>query len=114
MTETLGDLAKRGELSLFTGPFGSALHAHEYQETGVAVIPTEAIAPGRLLHDKIVRISEKKARDLSRYRVQPGDIVFARRGAQACGLSAQVRARDGDAIAGTGAIVLRITARDKI
>lgn len=114
MSETLGQIAERGELSIFTGPFGSALHAHEYQSAGVAVIPTEAIAPGRLIHHKIVRISKDKASELARYRIYPGDIVFARRGVQACGLSALVRERDGEAIAGTGVIALRIIAPDKI
>ena len=108
MVETLGDLAKQGDITISTGPFGSALHAHDYQPIGVPVIPTEAIEPGRLRHDKVVRISEEKARELARHRLKPGDIVFARRGAQACGLSAPVTEEDGEMIAGTGVITLRI------
>ncbi len=114
MGKTLGDLAKSGYIAISTGPFGSALHAHDYQETGIPVIPTEAIEPGRLRHDRIVRISEQKARELARHRLQPGDIVFARRGVQACGLSAPVTKRDGEAIAGTGVITLRILAPEKV
>src|SRR5574341_1258748 len=114
MAETLGDLARRGEIAISTGPFGSALHAHDYQATGVAVIPTEAIEPGRLRHDKIVRISEQKARELARHKLQPGDVVFARRGVQACGLSAPVTEQDGEVIAGTGVITLRVLARERI
>jgi type I restriction enzyme, S subunit len=61
MGETLGDLAKQGAITISTGPFGSALHAHDYQPIGVPVVPTEAIELGRLRHEKIVRISEEKA-----------------------------------------------------
>jgi len=114
MGKTLGDLAKSGYIAISTGPFGSALHAHDYQETGVPVIPTEAIEPGRLRHDRMVRISEQKARELARHRLQLGDIVFARRGVQACGLSAPVTKRDGEAIAGTGVITLRVLAPEKV
>jgi type I restriction enzyme S subunit len=114
MAKTLGDLAKRGEITISTGPFGSALHAHDYRPTGVPVVPTEAIEPGHLRHEKIVRISEEKARELVRHKLQPGDIVFARRGVQACGFSAPVTEQDGAVIAGTGVIALRILAREKI
>lgn len=113
-SETLADFARRGEISISTGPFGSALHAHDYQPTGIAVVPTEAISPRGLLHDRLVRISREKARELERHKLQDGDIVFARRGVQACGISTRVSAADGEAIAGTGVITLRILARDRI
>ena len=40
---TIGRLIDQNSLSLFTGPFGSVLHAHDYTPTGVPVVPTEAI-----------------------------------------------------------------------
>ena len=112
--ETLADFARRGDISISTGPFGSALHAHDYLPTGVAVVPTEAISAQGLLHDKFVRISREKARELERHKLQEGDIIFARRGVQACGISTRVSAADGEVIAGTGAITLRNHAKGKI
>lgn len=113
-SETLADLALRGDISISTGPFGSALHAHDYRATGVAVVPTEAISPRGLLHDRLVRISREKARELERHTLQEGDIVFARRGVQACGISTRISPNDGEAIAGTGVITLRIHSKNKI
>lgn len=108
MSNTLGALSESGLISIRTGPFGSALHAHEYVEEGVSVIPTEAIAEGTISKKKLTYIPAERAKELERYRVLPGNIVFARRGAQACGLSALVKADLPEAIAGTGIIALRI------
>ena len=113
MTSTLADLDKEGLIFIRTGPFGSALHAHEYRDSGVSVIPTEAIQGGRISHDRLMFISEEKACELDRYRVHPGDIPFARRGVRACGFSALVTSDVQNAIAGTGVIVLSIRDRAK-
>jgi len=105
----LGELVKRGEVTLQTGPFGSQLHKHDYIEHGVPVVPTEAIGHGLIVSESVLpQITEKKATELKRHALQRGDILFARRGAQATGLSAYVDDAHVGALCGTGAILLRL------
>jgi type I restriction enzyme S subunit len=77
---TLGEIAVRGGGLLQTGPFGSQLHAHEYVPDGVPVILPQDMVSGELSLESIARITQRKAVVLSRHRVQPNDLVFARRG----------------------------------
>ncbi len=109
---TVGELVKSGEVSIFTGPFGSQLHAHDYEPVGIPVIPTEAIGRRRLKVDNIPHISPETAKRLERYRIRQGDILFARRGVQATGLSAIAGVEHDGWICGTGAIVLRIYSKE--
>ena len=83
---SLGDLCDNGEVRIQTGPFGSQLHSCDYQTTGIPVVPTEAIGRRRIKDGDIPRVSEITAVRLARHKLNPGDILFARRGAQATGL----------------------------
>lgn len=105
---TVGDLCDEGILHTQTGPFGSQLHSYDYVPTGVPVVPTEGIGRRRLLTEGIPEVAEETAERLSRHRLKAGDILFARRGVQATGLSAIVRSRQEGWICGTGAILLRV------
>lgn len=106
---TLGTLCEQTGGTLQTGPFGSQLHAHDYQKHGeVPVVPTSAIGRRRLLDENVERIGREKANELARHYLKPGDILFARRGAQATGLSALVEERHDGWLCGTGAIRLRL------
>ncbi|WP_237711918.1 restriction endonuclease subunit S [Rhodanobacter sp. 115] len=92
-----------------TGPFGSQLHKHDYIEHGIPVVPTEAIGRGLILSESVLpQITSEKASELKRHVLQRGDILFARRGAQATGLSAYVDDDHVGALCGTGAILLRL------
>lgn len=104
---TIGDLVRSGEATIQTGPFGSQLHSYDYIETGTPVIPTEAIGRGRILDIPVPQVSTEKASELARHKLQIGDILFARRGAQATGLSAIVDKRYAGGLCGTGALLLR-------
>lgn len=105
---TIGTLIAEGALRLQTGPFGSQLHQHDYKPTGVPVIPTEGIGRGRINSEAVLpRISKAKAIELGRHRLIVGDILFARRGVQATGLSAYVDETHEGSICGTGALLLR-------
>ena len=104
---TVGDLVLQGEATIQTGPFGSQLHSHDYVAVGTPVIPTEAIGRGRILDIDVPKVGSSKAAELWRHRLRRGDILFARRGAQATGLSAIVDERYEDALCGTGALLLR-------
>ena len=92
-----------------TGPFGSQLHSFDYVSSGIPVVPTEGIGRRRFLTDGIPEISEETAARLSRHRLRAGDILFARRGVQATGLSAIVTPLQEGWICGTGALLLRVT-----
>ena len=104
----IGELTGAAGCGLQTGPFGSQLHAHDYDDAGpVRVVPTSAVGAGRLSVGETQRISSAKGESLSRHAVRTGDILFARRGAQATGLSALVRPEQAGWLAGTGVIRLR-------
>lgn len=105
---TLGEFVKAREVQLQTGPFGSQLHAYDYQPDGVAVVPTEGIKNRRIDHSVLPKISHEKADELKRHRLVEGDILFARRGVQATGHTAMIRRSEVGFICGTGAIRLRI------
>jgi type I restriction enzyme S subunit len=108
-TTAVGELCDAGLAMIQTGPFGSQLHSSDYEITGVPVIPTEAIRRRRLSADaRYPRIAQETAQRLSRHTVHPGDILFARRGAQATGLSALVEQHQAGWICGTGALLLRV------
>jgi len=105
---TLGQLCATGEASIQTGPFGSQLHAHEYADQGIGVVPTEAIAARRLEAAKLVKVPDDVANRLRRHTLKAGDIVFARRGVQATGHSALVTQAFAGSLCGTGVIRLRL------
>jgi type I restriction enzyme S subunit len=105
---TVGVLCDEGVLHTQTGPFGSQLHSYDYVPSGVPVVPTEGIGRRRLLTEGIPEVAEETAARLSRHRLKAGDILFARRGVQATGLSAIVTPRQEGWLCGTGAILLRI------
>lgn len=108
-TTTIGALIDTAGGELQTGPFGSQLHAHDYAEDGpVRVVPTSAIGRRRIDGTGVPRISSAKAAELARHRLRAGDILFARRGVQAAGLSALVTPDQEGWLCGTGAIRLRI------
>ncbi|RRV42614.1 restriction endonuclease subunit S [Pseudomonas sp. o96-267] len=108
---TIGDLVRSGEAIVQTGPFGSQLHSYDYVANGTAVIPTEAIGRGRILDVSVPQVNADKAAELVRHRLSVGDILFARRGAQATGLSAIVDERYQGALCGTGALLLRVRSK---
>ncbi len=110
---TIGGLCDKGVIELQTGPFGSQLHAYDYVQDGIPVVPTEAIRDRRIDHTVLPKISSTKARELARHRLRPGDILFARRGAQATGHIGYIRQAEDGFICGTGAIRLRVTREDE-
>ena len=79
---TLGTLLDRDGGTIQTGPFGSQLHSWEYQREGTPVVMPQDIDLDwdHISPEKVARISRRRANDLSRHAMAPGDIVFARRG----------------------------------
>jgi type I restriction enzyme S subunit len=89
-----------------TGPFGSQLHAYEYQHEGVPVVMPQDINDGIISTEQIARISEQRAEELSRHRMKTGDIVIARRGDLS--RASVITDREETWLCGTGCFLLRI------
>ena len=101
----LGDEVRRFGGTIQTGPFGSQLHASDYVEHGVPVIMPQDLVRRRIAMSKIARTSEGDAQRLARHRVEPGDIIYSRRGNVE--LHALVGMREAGWLCGTGCLLVR-------
>lgn len=88
-----------------TGPFGSQLKAEDYVDDGTPVINPQHLARGIIKADHAVSVDAATAERLSRHRLQPNDVVVARRGE--LGRCAVVRSEHAGWLCGTGSIVVR-------
>ena len=95
---------------LQTGPFGSQLHAYEYQTEGIPVVMPQDINEGTIGTDAIARISEKRAVSLARHQLKIGDIIIARRGELS--RAAAVSKIEEGWLCGTGCFLLRLGRTD--
>jgi len=77
---TLGEIVSDGRGLIQTGPFGSQLHQSDYTEEGTPVIMPTDISDGRVMVDRIARVSEQTTDRLSRHKIEPRTIVLPRRG----------------------------------
>ena len=77
---TLGSICKQQGGTIQTGPFGSQLHASDYDYSGTPVIMPLNLANGIVETSGIARVSQGHVERLSRHCLVPGDIVFSRRG----------------------------------
>ena len=77
----IADLVSSGEAEVRTGPFGTQLHASDYITSGTPVINVRNIGFGGIRADKLEYISDETVRRLSGHVLEPGDIVFGRKGA---------------------------------
>jgi type I restriction enzyme S subunit len=104
--ERLGSILLKSAGYLQTGPFGSQLHADEYQNEGVPVVMPQDINDGLIGITSIARISPARAKSLSRHSLKVGDIIIARRGELS--RAAAVREAEANWICGTGCFLLRL------
>lgn len=91
---------------LQTGPFGSQLKAEDYVDDGVPVIMPVDLTPNGMAFASAKKAPVTKSHELARHILQPGDVLFARRGEIGrCGLYL-----DGDPVAmcGTGCLRARL------
>jgi type I restriction enzyme S subunit len=73
------DIALYTPHAMSTGPFGSAISSKFFQEEGVPVIRggnLSADVTARMSDDKLVFVSEEKAKEFKRSIVRPGDLIF--------------------------------------
>lgn len=102
---TLGELCEKPDGALQTGPFGSQLHKHEYQEEGIAVVNPTHLAGNRINHENVPRVSEAVAQRLVKHRLRKFDILFARRGE--IGRQGLVSEAEETWLCGTGCFLVR-------
>lgn len=79
-TMTLGELCKKHNGQIQTGPFGSQLHQSDYKEVGTPVVMPKDIINDKISTEGIARISDTDVARLSKHILKKGDIVFPRRG----------------------------------
>jgi len=80
-TTTLGALLAEEGGTVKTGPFGTTLKAHEYSAVGVPLISVGEVGDGSLrVSEKTPRVPVEVTSRLLEYLLEPGDIVFGRKG----------------------------------
>jgi type I restriction enzyme S subunit len=104
--ERLGPILLKSGGYLQTGPFGSQLHADEYQNEGVPVVMPQDINDGLIGTTSIARISPARAKSLSRHSLKVGDIIIARRGELS--RAAAIGNEEVNWLCGTGCFLLRL------
>jgi type I restriction enzyme S subunit len=91
---------------LQTGPFGSQLKAEDYVDDGVPVIMPIDLKPKGIDFESAKKAPVTKSSELVRHILQPGDVLFARRGEIGrCGLYLE---GDPVAMCGTGCLRARL------
>ena len=103
---TLGKLCNESGGRIQTGPFGSQLHSHEYEESGLPVVNPTHMLGNRINHQNIPKISIETAARLTRHELREGDILFARRGV--IGRHGLVGKDEVGWICGTGCFLVRL------
>ena len=103
---TLGDQAKAYGGFIQTGPFGSQLHASDYVDEGIPVVMPQDLVNRRISVAKVARVSEDMAQRLSRHALQPGDVVYSRRGDVE--RHALISEREAGWLCGTGCLLVRL------
>jgi len=99
---TLGEICDTVDGLIQTGPFGSQLHESDYAHEGIPVVMPKDIVQGSISTASIARVPLAHVERLSRHRLQPGDIVYGRRGD--IGRQALVRTEQGGWLCGTGCL----------
>lgn len=87
------------------GPFGSQLHASDYQDEGIPVVMPSNMDFDEITTNGISRISPLVAQKLSIHKVVPGDIILPRRGDLS--KRAYISSEQEGWICGTGSIRIR-------
>jgi type I restriction enzyme S subunit len=107
---TIGAICDEFGGEVQTGPFGSQLHASDYSVEGTPVVMPQDMVDGRIVTDKIARVSQKHVARLPQHRLQAGDIVYSRRGDVS--RFAIVAEAESGWLCGTGSIRVRLKSPD--
>jgi type I restriction enzyme, S subunit len=102
---TLAELCASGGGEIQTGPFGSQLHASDYNADGIPVVMPQDLRGDVISTEKIARVGSEHQERLQRHQLRVGDIVYARRGDLT--RRALVREREESWLCGTGCLRIR-------
>ncbi|HGS4737083.1 TPA: restriction endonuclease subunit S [Vibrio cholerae] len=109
---TLGEYLDSTGGSIQTGPFGSQLHASDYVEVGTPSVMPKNISVEGINTDDIAKVSNEDMLRLSKYHLEPGDIVYSRRGdVEKCAL---VKEQEAGWLCGTGCLRVRLGNSDSV
>ena len=98
---------KLGEVSeIITGPFGSSLHEKDYTRTGTPIVNPQNIVNGKVIPIDRCLVSDETVERLSKFKMNAGDIVIARRGEM--GRCAVVEENQEGWLCGTGSFVIKV------
>ena len=75
---TVEQLGVIGEQSVLTGPFGTNLKGEDFTSEGVPVLTIGCLTETGIRLDKAAFVSNEKAKDLRRYVLRTGDLLFSR------------------------------------
>ncbi len=78
---SLLDVSDPNRQPILTGPFGADLGNDDFVTEGVPVLRIGNVQQGYLDLSDLLFVTPQKARDLDRYRIKEGDLLFARQGA---------------------------------
>jgi type I restriction enzyme S subunit len=67
-----------GEQAVLTGPFGSNLGSSDFQESGIPVITIGCLKEDGISLGKAAYVNKTRAKELKRYSLKEGDILFSR------------------------------------
>ncbi|HMA91367.1 MAG TPA: hypothetical protein VKP30_01725, partial [Polyangiaceae bacterium] len=74
----VSDLARPDEQPVLTGPFGTSMGSSDFTTSGCPVLTIGCLTDAGVRTDKAVFVHSKKARELERYRLTAGDLLFSR------------------------------------
>lgn len=77
---TIEDIKPSDRSPVQTGPFGAQLKSDEFVGTGIPVVAIGNVQWGKLDTNQLNYVTPVKAKQLSRYKLQAGDILFTRMG----------------------------------
>lgn len=77
---SLGKLVSDGTLRFQTGPFGTVLKASSYVPSGIPIINPINMVDGKLVTHDGPFLSDEECARLSKYTIEYGDIILARKG----------------------------------
>ena len=75
---TVDQLGALGAQPVLTGPFGTTLKSADFTSAGTPVLTIGCLTVNGINLEKAVFISSEKASELSRYRLEEGDVLFSR------------------------------------
>jgi type I restriction enzyme, S subunit len=75
---TVNFLGADGEQTVLTGPFGTNLGRNDFVSDGVPVLTIGCLTEQGIKLDKALFVTEEKAKELWRYGLEEGDLLFSR------------------------------------